>query len=70
MIRVEAAIMRRVALWGIACNFNAFISNQSIFNCLITGASTLPFFSNDNGNYNTILTNWLECQHSYKTLSR
>ena len=28
--------MRRVVLWGTACNFNAFISNQSIFNCLIT----------------------------------
>ena len=33
--------MRRVVLWDTACNFNAFISNQSIFNCLIIGASTL-----------------------------
>ena len=40
-VRVEAGIMRRMVLWDTACNFNAFISNQSIFNCLITGASTL-----------------------------
>ena len=33
--------MRRVVLRDIACNFNAFISNQSNFNCLITGESTL-----------------------------
>ena len=33
--------MRWVVLWDTACNFNGFISNQSIFNCLITGASTL-----------------------------
>ena len=33
--------MGRVVLRDTACNFNAFISNQSIFNCLITGASTL-----------------------------
>ena len=33
--------MRRMVLWDTACNFNGFISNQSIFNCLITGASTL-----------------------------
>ena len=39
-IRVEAGIMRWMVLWDTACNFNAFISNQSIFNCLITGAST------------------------------
>ena len=39
--RVEAGIMRRMVLWDTACNFNGFISNQSIFNCLITGASTL-----------------------------
>ena len=39
--RVEAGIMRRVVLWDTACNFNVFISNQSIFNCLITGGSTL-----------------------------
>ena len=41
MIRVEAGIMRWMVLWDTACIFNAFISNQSIFNCLITGASTL-----------------------------
>ena len=35
--------MRRMVLWDTACNFNAFISNQSIFNCLITGASTLYY---------------------------
>ena len=41
--RVKAGIMRWVVLSDTACNFNAFISNQSmiIFNCLITGASTL-----------------------------
>ena len=39
--RVEAGIMRQVVLWDTACNFNVFISNQSIFNCLITGESTL-----------------------------
>ena len=33
--------MRRVVLCDTACNFNAFISNQSIFNCLITRESTL-----------------------------
>ena len=33
--------MRRMVLWDTACNFNTFISNQSIFNCLIIGASTL-----------------------------
>ena len=33
--RVEAGIMRRMILWDTACNFNAVISNQSIFNCLI-----------------------------------
>ena len=33
--------MRRMVLWDTACNFNAFISNQSIFNRLIIGASTL-----------------------------
>ena len=33
--------MRQVVLWDTACNFNAFISNQLIFNCLITGESTL-----------------------------
>ena len=38
---VEAGIMRRVVLWGTACNLNGLISNQSIFNCLITGTSTL-----------------------------
>ena len=36
--------MRRMVLWDDACNFNAFISNQSILNCLITGASTLHSF--------------------------
>ena len=40
-ISVEAAIMGRVVLWATACNFNAIILNQSIFNCLITSASTL-----------------------------
>ena len=38
---IESAIMRWVVLWDTACNFNAVISNQSIFNCLITSASTL-----------------------------
>ena len=33
--------MRQMVLWDTACNFNAFISNQSIFNCRIIGASTL-----------------------------
>ena len=33
--------MGRVVLWDTACNFNAFISNQSIFNRRVTGASTL-----------------------------
>ena len=33
--------MRQMVLWDTACNFNGFISNQSIFNCLIIGASTL-----------------------------
>ena len=33
--------MRRVVLWDTACNFNAVILNQSIFNCLITSVSTL-----------------------------
>ena len=36
--------MRQMVLWDTACNFNTFISNQSIFNCLITGASTLLFY--------------------------
>ena len=40
-IRVEAGIMRQVVLSDTGCNINAFISNQSIFNCLITGESTL-----------------------------
>ena len=39
--RVESVIMRQMVLWDTACNFNGFISNQSIFNCLIIGASTL-----------------------------
>ena len=39
--KVEAGIMRQVVLWDSACNFNATILNQSIFNCLITSASTL-----------------------------
>ena len=30
-----------VVLWDTACNFNVIILNQSIFNCLITSASTL-----------------------------
>ena len=30
--------MRQMVLWDTACNFNAFILNQSIFNCLITSA--------------------------------
>ena len=30
-----------MVLWDAACNFNAVILNQSIFNCLITSASTL-----------------------------
>ena len=48
--RVEAGIMRQMVLWDTACNFNGFISNQSIFNCLITGASTLlPLYVNSQG---------------------
>ena len=42
-IRVEAGIMRQVVLSDTGCNINAFISNQSIFNCLITGESTLQY---------------------------
>ena len=38
---IEAGTMRQVVLWDTACNFNAVILNQSIFNCLITSASTL-----------------------------
>ena len=37
--------MGRVVLWVTACNFNAVILNQSIFNCLITIASTLHNYS-------------------------
>ena len=33
--------MRQVLLWDTACNFNAIILNQSIFNRLITSVSTL-----------------------------
>ena len=33
--------MSWVVLWDTACNFNAVILNQSIFNCLITIVSTL-----------------------------
>ena len=32
--------MRQVVLWDTACNFNAIILNQSIFNRLITSVST------------------------------
>ena len=39
--RVESAIMRRVVLWVTACDFIAIILKQSLFNCLITSASTL-----------------------------
>ena len=39
--KAESAIMRQVVLWNTACNFNAIILNQSIFNCLITSASIL-----------------------------
>ena len=44
--RVESAIMGWVVLWdtacsSTACSFNAIILNQSIFDCLITSASTL-----------------------------
>ena len=38
--RVEAGIMGLVILWDAVCNFNAVILNQSIFNCLITSATT------------------------------
>ena len=34
-------------VWDTGCNFNGFISNQSIFNCLITGASTLYYTETD-----------------------
>ena len=40
-VRVESAVMRQVVLWVTACSFNAIILNHSIFNCLITSASTL-----------------------------
>ena len=40
-VRVEAVIMSRVVLWNTAGNFNAVILNQSIFDRLITSASTL-----------------------------
>ena len=33
-----------VVLWDAVCNFNAVISNQSIFNCLITSASTCTLY--------------------------
>ena len=33
--------MRQVVLCITACNFNDAILNQSIFNCLVTSASTL-----------------------------
>ena len=39
--RVESVIMGWEVLWDTACNLNAIILNQSIFNCLITSASTL-----------------------------
>ena len=44
--RVESAIMGQVVLWDTACSFtacsfNAIILDQSIFDCLITSASTL-----------------------------
>ena len=37
--------MRQVVLWDATCNFNAVILSQSIFNCLITSASTLQLCS-------------------------
>ena len=48
LCRVEAGIMRQMVLWDTACNFNGFISNQSIFNCLIIGASTLYIHTHTN----------------------
>ena len=41
IIRVEAAIMRWVVSWDTACNFNAVISNQSIFNGDSIGICTI-----------------------------
>ena len=40
-IPLESDIMGKMVLWETACNFNAVILNQSIFNCLITSVSTL-----------------------------
>ena len=39
--RIESVTMGWVVLWDTACNLNAMILNQSIFNCLIASASTL-----------------------------
>ena len=40
-IPLESDIMGKVVFWETACNFNAVILNQSIFNCLITSVPTL-----------------------------
>ena len=50
--------MRRVVLSDTACNFNAFISNQSIFNCLITGESTL-------NKQCIVVLKYLKCKHNF-----
>ena len=50
--------MRRMVLWDTACNFNGSISNQSIFNCLITGASTLHIYT-----HSLSLSLSLSCDH-------
>ena len=39
------------------CNFNVFFSNQSIFNCLITGASTAAVYMIGNKNEAHLKTN-------------
>ena len=42
--RVETGIIRWVVLWDTACNFNDIILNQSLFNRLITSATTLTLY--------------------------
>ena len=41
--------MSQMVLGDTTCNFNVFISNQLIFNCLITGESTLQHVSDRSG---------------------
>ena len=44
---IAFALSLRVVLWDTACNFNAVISNQSLFNCLITSASCVTKLEQD-----------------------